>query len=58
MLEEGSRLYSNTKKVCVFESVFRQSDPLRSVNVALVLELQMQMTACSIFPNTPLLERF
>lgn len=50
---ESPHLCSNTK-MCVR----RQSDPLRSVNVALVLELQMQMTASSISPNAQLESHF
>ena len=44
--------------VCVCVCACHQSDPLRSVNVAHVLELQMQMTASSIFPNAQLERRF
>lgn len=50
---EGVHLCSNTKKCAC-----RQSDLLRSVNATLVLELQMQMTASSIFPNTQLEKHF
>ena len=47
---EGPHLYNNTKT----RSVCHRSNPFRSVNVTLVLELRMQMTATSIFPNAQL----